>query len=82
QDQGLEVSGNIGLIEDVIANACLKNKKRTQYVGTIEVSGASDCHIHRVEGNAQVIGMNSISSSQPYICGIKIVGNNHYVSGL
>lgn len=82
QDQGLEVSGNIGLIEDVIANECLKNRTRTDYVGTIEVSGASDCQIHRVEGNAQVKGLNSITNAKPYICGIKIAGNNHYVSGL
>lgn len=82
QDQGLEVSGNIGLIEDVIANECLKNRIRTDYVGTIEISGASDCQIHRVEGNAQVKGLNSITNSAPYLCGIKIAGNNHYVSGL
>ncbi|UYL05428.1 hypothetical protein DIDNDMLP_00443 [Klebsiella phage KP13-7] len=82
QDQGLEVSGNIGLIEDVIANECLKNRIRTDYVGTIEISGASDCQIHRIEGNAQVKGLNSITNSSPYICGIKISGNNHYISGL
>nr|CAK6605222.1 tail spike protein [Klebsiella phage vB_Kpn_K54lambda2] len=82
QDQGLEVSGNIGLIEDVIANECLKNRVRSDYVGTIEVSGASDCQIHRIEGNAQVKGLNSITNAEPYICGIKIAGNNHYISGL
>lgn len=82
QDQGLEVSGNIGLIEDVVANECLKNRDRKDFVGTVEVSGASDCQIHRVEGNAQVVGLNSIHSDLPYICGIKIVGSNHYVSNL
>lgn len=82
QDQGLEASGNIGLFEDIIANECLKNRVRTDYVGTIEISGASDCQIHRLEGNAQVKGLNSITNAAPYICGIKIVGNNHYVSAL
>lgn len=82
QDQGLEASGNIGLFEDLIANECLKNRVRTDYVGTIEISGASDCQIHRLEGNAQVKGLNSITNAAPYICGIKIVGNNHYVSAL
>ena len=82
QDQGLEASGNIGLFEDLIANECLKNRVRTDYVGTIEISGASDCQIHRLEGNAQVKGLNSITNAAPYICGIKIAGNNHYVSAL
>lgn len=82
QDQGLEASGNIGLFEDIIANDCLKNRVRTDYVGTIEISGASDCQIHRLEGNAQVKGLNSITNAKPYICGIKIAGNNHYVSAL
>lgn len=82
QDQGLEASGNIGLFEDIIANECLKNRVRTDYVGTIEISGASDCQIHRLEGNAQVKGLNSITNAAPYICGIKIAGNNHYVSAL
>lgn len=82
QDQGLEASGNIGLFEDLIANECLKNRVRTDYVGTIEISGASDCQIHRLEGNAQVVGLGNITNAEPYICGIKIVGNNHYVSGL
>lgn len=82
QDQGLEASGNIGLFEDLIANECLKNRVRTDYVGTIEISGASDCQIHRLEGNAQVKGLNSITNASPYICGIKIAGNNHYVSAL
>ena len=82
QDQGLEASGNIGLFEDLIANECLKNRVRTDYVGAIEISGASDCQIHRLEGNAQVKGLNSITNAKPYICGIKIVGNNHYVSAL
>lgn len=82
QDQGLEASGNIGLFEDIIANECLKNRVRTDYVGTIEISGASDCQIHRLEGNAQVNGLNSITNAAPYICGIKIAGNNHYVSAL
>lgn len=82
QDQGLEASGNIGLIEDVIANNCLRNRVRSDYVGTVEVSGAADCQIHRVEGNAQVVGLGNITNAEPYICGIKIAGNNHYVSGL
>lgn len=82
QDQGLEASGNIGLFEDIIANECLKNRVRSDYVGTIEISGASDCQIHRLEGNAQVKGLNSITNAAPYICGIKIAGNNHYVSAL
>ena len=82
QDQGLEASGNIGLIEDVIANNCLLNRVRNDYVGTVEVSGAADCQIHRVEGNAQVVGLGNITNAEPYICGIKIAGNNHYVSGL
>lgn len=82
QDQGLEASGNIGLFLDIIANECLKNRVRTDYVGTIEISGASDCQIHRLEGNAQVKGLNSITNAAPYICGIKIAGNNHYVSAL
>lgn len=82
QDQGLEASGNIGLFEDLIANECLKNRVRSDYVGTIEISGASDCQIHRLEGNAQVKGLNSITNAAPYICGIKIAGNNHYVSAL
>lgn len=82
QDQGLEASGNIGLFEDLIANECLKNRVRSDYVGTIEISGASDCQIHRLEGNAQVKGLGSITNAAPYICGIKIAGNNHYVSAL
>lgn len=82
QDQGLEASGNIGLFEDLVANECLKNRVRTDYVGTIEISGASDCQIHRLEGNAQVKGLKSITNAAPYICGIKIAGNNHYVSAL
>lgn len=82
QDQGLEASGNIGLFEDLIANECLKNRVRSDYVGTIEISGASDCQIHRLEGNAQVKGLDSITNAAPYICGIKIAGNNHYVSAL
>lgn len=82
QDQGLEASGNIGLVEDVIANNCLLNRVRSSYVGTVEISGASDCQIHRVEGNAQVVGLGNITNAEPYICGIKIAGNNHYVSGL
>lgn len=82
QDQGLEASGNIGLFEDLIANECIKNRVRSDYVGTIEISGASDCQIHRLEGNAQVKGLNSITNAAPYICGIKIAGNNHYVSAL
>lgn len=82
QDQGLEASGNIGLFEDLIANECLKNRVRSDYVGTIEISGASDCQIHRLEGNAQVKGLGNITNAEPYICGIKIAGNNHYVSGL
>lgn len=82
QDQGLEASGNIGLVEDVIANNCLLNRVRNGYVGTVEISGASDCQIHRVEGNAQVVGLGNITNAEPYICGIKIAGNNHYVSGL
>ncbi|MCE0438247.1 hypothetical protein LVW23_22415 [Klebsiella pneumoniae] len=82
QDQGLEASGNIGLVEDVIANNCLLNRVRSDYVGTVEISGASDCQIHRVEGNAQVTGLSSITNASPYICGIKIAGNNHYVSAL
>lgn len=81
QDQGFKMEGNINTIEDVIANECLKQRTRYDYVGTIEVSGA-DCHISRVEGNAQCVGLGTIHNAEPYLCGIKIAGNNSYVYGL
>lgn len=81
QDQGFKMDGNINTIEDVIANECLKQRTRSDYVGTVEVSGA-DCHISRVEGNAQCVGLGTIHNAEPYLCGIKIAGNNSYVYGL
>ena len=81
QDQGFKMEGNINTIEDVIANECLKQRVRSDYIGTIEVAGA-DCHISRVEGNAQCVGEGTIANDKPYLCGIKITGNNSYVYGL